>query len=78
LVLVPETEALYATTQMAYTIQAYQIAYFSENEWAETPSQMIQPLIVETLRHTHYFSEVMSVPDFGRHTFALSHRNPRA
>jgi cholesterol transport system auxiliary component len=71
LVLVPETEPLYATTQMAYTTQAYQIAYFSQNEWAETPSQMIQPLIVETLRHTHYFSVVLSSPDFGRHTFTL-------
>jgi cholesterol transport system auxiliary component len=71
LVLVPETEPLYATAQMAYTTQAYQIAYFSQNEWAETPSQMIQPLIVETLRHTHYFSDVLSSPDFGRHTFTL-------
>ena len=71
LVLVPETEPLYATTRMAYTTQAYQIAYFSQNEWAETPSQMIQPLIVETLRHTHYFSDVLSPPDFGRHTFTL-------
>jgi cholesterol transport system auxiliary component len=71
LVLVPETEPLYATTQMAYTTKAYQIAYFDQNEWAETPSQLIQPLIVETLRHTNYFSNVLSSPDFGRHTFTL-------
>jgi cholesterol transport system auxiliary component len=71
LVLVPETTPVYATTQMAYSTQAYQIAYFSQNEWAETPSQMIQPLIVKTLRNTHYFSEVLSPPYFGRHTFAL-------
>jgi len=71
LVFIPETKPLYATTQMAYTTQAYQIAYFSQNEWAETPSQMIQPLIVETLRDTHYFSDVMSSPDLGRHTFTL-------
>jgi cholesterol transport system auxiliary component len=71
LVLVPETMPAYATTQMAYSTQAYQIAYFSKNEWAETPSQMIQPLVVTTLRNTHYFSEVLSPPDFGKHTFAL-------
>jgi cholesterol transport system auxiliary component len=71
LVLVPETMPAYATTQMAYSTQAYQIAYFSQNEWAETPSQMIQPLIVKTLRNTHYFSEVLSPPYSGRHTFAL-------
>ena len=71
LVLVPETEPIYATTQMAYTTRAYQIAYFGQNEWAETPSQMIQPLIVTTLQNTHYFSDILSPPDFGRHTFAL-------
>ncbi len=71
LVLVPEAEPMYATTQMAYTTRAYQVAYFSQNEWAETPARMIQPLIVESLRHTHYFSEVLSSPHFGRHTFAL-------
>ena len=71
LVLEPETTPAYATTQMAYSTQAYQIAYFTKNEWAATPSQMIQPLIVQTLQNTHYFSEVLSPPDFGRHTFGL-------
>lgn len=71
LVLVPETAPVYATTQMAYSTRAYQIAYFSQNEWAATPSQMIQPLIVETLRNTHLFSAVLSPPDFGRHSLAL-------
>jgi cholesterol transport system auxiliary component len=71
LVLVPDSMPAYATTQMAYSTQAYQIAYFTKNEWAETPAQMIQPLVVKTLRNTHYFSEVLSPPYFGRHTFAL-------
>jgi cholesterol transport system auxiliary component len=71
LVLVPETAPVYATTQMAYSTAAYQVAYFSQNEWAATPSQMIGPLIVDTLRDTHHFREVTSPPDFGRHTFAL-------
>jgi len=71
LVLVPETETLYATTQMAYSNRDYQVAYFSQNEWVETPSQMIQPLIVETFRQTHYFSEVLPSPDFSPHTFVL-------
>lgn len=71
LVLVPETKPSYDTTQMAYTTQAYQIAYFSEHEWAETPSQMMLPLVVATMRNTHYFREVLPVPHFGRHTFVL-------
>jgi cholesterol transport system auxiliary component len=71
LVLAPETNVIYDTTQMAYTTEAYQIGYFSQNEWAEIPSQMIQPLIVQTIRNTRFFSEVVSPPHFGRHTFAL-------
>lgn len=71
LVLLPEAAPIYATMQMAYTTQAYQVAYFSHNEWAETPAQMIQPLIVTALSGTHYFSEVLSSPHFGRHTFVL-------
>jgi cholesterol transport system auxiliary component len=71
LVLVPETHPVYRTTQMAYATQAHQIAYFSRNEWAETPAQMVLPLIVKTILSTHYFSEVRSPPHFGRHTFAL-------
>lgn len=71
LVLVPDATPVYATTQMAYTTQAYQVAYFSKNEWAGTPAQMIQPLIVTAMSNTHYFSEVLSSPHFGRHTFVL-------
>ena len=70
-VLVPETNPIYGTAQMAYTMQPYQIAYFSQNEWGETPSQMIQPLIVQTIQNTHCFSVVLSQPHFGRHTYAL-------
>jgi cholesterol transport system auxiliary component len=71
LVLIPETLPAYATTQMAYSTEAFQIRYFGKNEWAETPSQMIQPLIVQTLRNTHYFSDVLSPPYFRGHTFNL-------
>jgi len=71
LVLIPETMPACATTQMAYSTKAYQIAYFTKNEWAETPAQMIQPLIVQTLRNTHYFSGVLSPPYFGHYTFGV-------
>ncbi|MDF3831910.1 ABC-type transport auxiliary lipoprotein family protein [Cupriavidus basilensis] len=71
LVLPPQTASIYASTRMLYTSRAYQIEYFSENEWAATPEQMIQPLIINTLRSTRYFSNVMSPPDYGSHTFVL-------
>lgn len=49
----------YDSTQIAYTTQPYQISYFVNNHWAETPAQMLQPLIVLTLQKTHYFRAVI-------------------
>jgi len=71
LVLAPETAPAYATPRIAYTISKDQIAYFSQNEWAETPSQMMLSLIVETFLKTNYFSAVLTPPYFGRWSFLL-------
>ena len=71
LVLAPDTHPVYDTTQMAYVIEPYKVAYFSRNEWGETPAQMIQPLIVRTLQQTRRFSAVLDPPYMGRYTYAL-------
>lgn len=71
LVLTPETKPIYDITQMVYTMRPYQISHFSQNEWGETPSQMIQPLIVQTMQNTHYFNAVLTPPYLGRYTYAL-------
>ena len=71
LVLVPETAPLYATRQMAYSTQAFQIGYFNESEWALAPAEMIQPLLVETMRGAGYSSEIASPPQLGRDTLSL-------
>lgn len=56
----PQSSAIYNTTQMAYSTQTFKMSYFSKNQWVDTPSQMLQPLIVQTLQNTHYFREVVS------------------
>jgi cholesterol transport system auxiliary component len=71
LVFPPETKPIYDTTQMAYTIRPYQVAYFSRHEWSETPSRMLQPLLVRTLQNTHYFRAVLTPPYSGRYTYSL-------
>jgi cholesterol transport system auxiliary component len=71
LVLAPTTSAVYDTTQMAYAVQPYQVAYFSQNEWAETPARMIHPLLLRTLQGTDAFSAVLAPPTMGRFTYAL-------
>ncbi|VVC75847.1 hypothetical protein AQUSIP_11440 [Aquicella siphonis] len=72
LVSMPETHAIYNTTQMAYSIKPYQIAYFSQNEWAEPPVQMLQPLLVQTLQNTHSFRSVVTPPYSGHFDYVLN------
>jgi len=68
----PDTNPAYDTTQMAYTTQAYQVAYFSKNSWAETPAEMLEPLIVQTLQKAKYFKTVAAIPFVGRANFLLN------
>jgi cholesterol transport system auxiliary component len=56
---------------MAYSTQPHEIAYFSEREWGETPSQMLYPLLVRTLENTHAFRAVLTEPFAARYTYAL-------
>ncbi|MHB1947663.1 MAG: ABC-type transport auxiliary lipoprotein family protein [Gammaproteobacteria bacterium] len=56
------SDPIYNTTQMIYSTKPYEIAYFSKNEWAETPPQMLQTLLVQTLQNTHHFYAVTTSP----------------
>jgi cholesterol transport system auxiliary component len=71
LVFPPRTQPIYDTTQMAYVIHAHQIAFFSRNEWAETPSQMLLPLLVSVLQSTGCFNAVVTLPHPYSYTHAL-------
>jgi cholesterol transport system auxiliary component len=71
LVFPPQTRPIYDTTEMAYSTQPYEIAYFSQHEWAETPAQMLQPLLVRTLQNTRFFSAVLAPPYSARYNYAL-------
>lgn len=71
LVLPPETSPAYDTTRMAYTARPYQLAYFRDHEWAETPGQMIQPLLVHTLQQTGFFRAILMPPESGPTNYAF-------
>jgi cholesterol transport system auxiliary component len=71
LVFPPRAGSIYDTTQMAYTPRLYEIAYFSEHEWAGTPAQMLHPLLVRTMQDTRFFSAVLAPPHAGRYDYAL-------
>ena len=71
LVFPPQTASIYDTKQMAYRTQPHEVAYFSEREWGETPSEMLRPLLVKTLEKTGAFDAVLTAPYTGRYTRAL-------
>lgn len=71
LVMLPETSAAYNTQAMAYSTKPYQISYYSQNSWAETPAQMLQNVMIETLTHTEHFRSVVMPPFMGRADYVL-------
>lgn len=68
----PEAVSLFESTQMAYSTHPYTIAYFAKNSWADTPAQMLQSLLVQTLQETHYFHSVGVPSALGHYDYALS------
>jgi cholesterol transport system auxiliary component len=72
--LVPPTETtqVYNTAQMAYSTQTYQVAFFAKNRWAEIPSKMLHPLIVQTLQKTHYFHAILSNSSNAHYDYILN------
>jgi cholesterol transport system auxiliary component len=71
LIVLPEVSSAYNTTQMAYSEKPYQISYYRDNEWAATPGEMIQPLLVRTLQQTGIFRPTLTPPETGHADYAL-------
>lgn len=71
LVMLPDTKPIYNTTSMAYRICPHTIAYFVKSRWAETPAQMIQALLVQTLLNTKHFRAVITPPLVARYEYTL-------
>lgn len=74
LVMPVDTQPIYNTTQMAYTNQQYKLAYFANNQWGETPPQMLQNLIIQTLQNTNHFAAVNSSISDGSYDYILNTR----
>ncbi|MGZ8269654.1 MAG: ABC-type transport auxiliary lipoprotein family protein [Methylophilus sp.] len=55
----PKASAGSDTRRMMYTRSQYQLEYFARSEWVDTPSHMLQPLIVSAIEKTHSFSAVV-------------------
>lgn len=72
LVTKPEANTIYNTVEIAYSTRPYQIAYFVKNRWAETPTQMLQPLIIAALQKTQYFNNLSANGTATQYDFILN------
>jgi len=68
----PETSAIYNTVQMPYVLKPHQIAYYAKNQWADTPTKMLQSLIVEALQDTKHFKAVVTPAYMGTFDYSLN------
>ena len=73
LVQTPRAIPGFRTNQMVYRKQNFAIGYYSYNQWAGTPSDMLRPLIVQVLKKTHYYKAVIA-PPFDTNKVAVSLR----
>ena len=71
LVFPPEARPAVDTPQMAYSLRPHHLAYYAQNQWAETPPQMLQPLVVRTLEATGAFRAVVTSSHTGAYTLGV-------
>ncbi len=68
----PQSVGVLNTSEMLYIKQPFSVAYFAKNKWADTPAEMLQPLLVETLQKTHYFHAVGISESLVRYNYILN------
>lgn len=59
----PDAIAGYQTEQMLYTDKPFQLSSFAHSSWISPPANMLTPLIVQSLQHSHYFAAVAAGPN---------------
>ena len=59
----PDAIAGYQTEQMLYIEKPFELSNFAHNAWISSPANMLYPLIMQSLQHSHYFHAVVSGPD---------------
>lgn len=68
----PRSNAVYNNQRMIYIPACYQIQYFSQNRWADMPTQMLQSLLINSLQHTGYFQAIINTPSTTYYDWVLN------
>ncbi len=61
-VVVPRAAAGYDSTRMVYLQRPQELQAFAFNEWADTPAQMLAPMLVRALQDSGAFRAVLLAP----------------
>lgn len=72
MVAAPKTNALFDTTKIIYSDTPNETNSYAVSRWAKKPSQMLLPLMVQTLEKTRYFRAVVAAPFIGQQDYTLS------
>lgn len=59
----PDAMPGYQTDQMLYINKLYSVNNFVHNAWISSPGNMLYPLMIQSLQHSHYFNAIVSGPD---------------
>nr|WP_316641062.1 ABC-type transport auxiliary lipoprotein family protein [uncultured Roseateles sp.] len=58
----PRAAAGFDTRHIVYQRQPHQLDYFAQSQWADTPAQMLAPLLLRTLERGGVFRAVLAAP----------------
>lgn len=72
LVTQPRANAMYSNSRMIYSPDCYQIQYFTQNRWADTPPRMLHPLLIKSLQNTGYYQAIINTPTTTHYDWILN------
>ncbi|MBT9455744.1 MAG: membrane integrity-associated transporter subunit PqiC [Burkholderiaceae bacterium] len=58
----PRAAAGFDTRYIVYQRQAHQLDYFAQSQWADTPAQMLAPMLLRALERGGAFRAVLAAP----------------
>lgn len=59
------------TAKMAYQTTPQQISYFSQNQWINSPNELLHPIVLHALLHSQNYLAVVSTPYTGSYSQRL-------
>ncbi|MCE9534794.1 MAG: ABC-type transport auxiliary lipoprotein family protein, partial [Nitrospirae bacterium] len=59
---VPVAQPGFDTPRMAYTQRPFEVRYYATHQWADSPSRMVTPVLIQALEQTGYWRAIVPMP----------------